>query len=298
MADRFLHFIVNPYAGADAGRYAILKIREIVKRGAGDMNILRKGEDATIVAEQALRRGATDIIAVGGDGTVSGVASALVDENVNLGIIPTGTANMFARELDIPILVIESLDLIMGEHDIRYVDLMDINGRKFIHQIILGASSEALSRVTPQEKRLLRRSVYVLMGLHMFHYFKPMKIHAMIDDVNVNGWASQILIANSGILGIRSLRLGPSIRVDDGIVNIIFMCGKSKAQFILAGLHLISGLHGMSNLLDFHTANRSIRIETEPTTIIRADGEFIDTTPLDLTVLPASVRIIVPRNIQ
>lgn len=293
MLGRFPFFIVNPRAGVGTGHYAMRKIEEIVRGGIGEMKVLRRGEDIAVAVEQALYQGATDVIAVGGDGTVGGVAGMLAGEEARLGIVPAGTANMFARELGLPLIIVDSLDLIMGRHDLRRIDVMDVNGRRFIHQVVLGASSEALSRITAVEKRLLRRSVYPLMGLRMFRDFQPMRVHAQIDGRETKGWSSQILIANAGILGLHPLRLGPDIRVDDGAVDVILMRGRSRTSFILAGLHLLGGRYD-GDLLDSYKARRSVRIGTDPRTMIKADGEFIGYTPLELEVLPAAVKVIVP----
>ena len=100
-------------------------------------------------------------------------------------------------------------------------------------------------------------------------------------------------MANAGILGIHPLRLGPDIRVDDGAVDVVFMRGQSRTSFILAGLHLLGGRYD-GDLLDSYKARSSVLIETEPRTMIKADGEFIGYTPLELEVLPAAVKVIVP----
>ena len=293
MLDRFPYFIVNPRAGVGTGLYARRKVEEIVKGGVGEMKVLRRGEDIEVAVEQALYQRATDIIAVGGDGTVGGAAGMLAGKEAKLGIVPAGTANMFARELGLPLGIGESLDLIMGKHDTRRIDVMDVNGRRFIHQVVLGASSEALSKVTAAEKRLLRRSVYALMGLRMFRDFQPMRVRARIDGHDARGWSSQVLIANAGILGVHPLRLGPDIKVDDGAVDVVFMRGRSRTSFIIAGLYLLGGRYDEA-LLDSYKARGSVFIETEPRTMIKADGEFIGYTPLELTVLPAAVKVIVP----
>ncbi len=297
MLGRFLYFIVNPHAGVGTGRYALSKVEEIVRRGEGEVAVLQHGEDVAIAVEQALYQGATDIIAVGGDGTVGGVAGTLAGTDVHMGIVPAGTANMFARELGIPISISGSLDLIMGERGIRQVDAMEVNGRRFIHQVLLGVGSEALSRVTSREKRILRRSVYALMGLRAFRDFRPVWVNAIIDGEEVSGWVSQVLIANAGILGIHPFRLGPDIRVDDGRADVIFMGGRSRTSLILAGLYLLGGSYDEAHRMRCFPVRRSAHIETEPKTIIRADGEFIGMTPLDLTVLPGAVKAIVPSTV-
>jgi len=102
------------------------------------------------------------------------------------------------------------------------------------------------------------------------------------------------MIANAGILGIHPFRLGSDIRVDDGKVEAIFMEGRSRFSFMAAGFDLLTGNYCSSRGLRYRSSRRSIILETEPPTIIKADGEFVGRTPLVLTVIPRAVRIIAP----
>jgi len=69
------------------------------------------------------------VVAVGGDGTVSAAAHALVGGEIPLGIVPAGTGNLVARELGIPLDVGAAVSLIAGPHRLRKVDAMAIAGR-------------------------------------------------------------------------------------------------------------------------------------------------------------------------
>lgn len=294
MNDRFPIFIVNLQAGMGAGHHAMRQVEEFVDRMGGEVLALRRGDDLATAVEQAICRGATDIIAVGGDGTVGGVAGAVAGKDVPMGIVPAGTANMFARELGIPLSISASLELIRCRHSIRCIDAMDMNGRRFIHQVVIGVGSEALSSITPMQKLLLGRSVYPLKGLSIFLNFRLMKVTALIDDREVHADASQIIIANSGILGARLFRLGTDIRVDDGKLDVVLMKSRDRTEFMIAGLDLLAGNYDQCSWLDFFPARRAVRVWTDPPTIIRADGESFGTTPMSLTVLPGAVNIIVP----
>lgn len=293
---RFLFFIVNPRAGVGKGSIVRRRVHELVRgrRADAEMRTLHRGEDISAAVEQGVYQGATDIIAVGGDGTVGGVAGALAGTGVTMGIVPAGTANMLARELQVPLSASSALRLIMGPHALRHIDVMEMGGRRFVYQIVLGPSSEALSRITPSEKRLLGRTAYALLGLRMFKDFHPLEVKGTIDGKAVSGRVSQVTIANAGILGARPFRVGQNVHVDDGRIEVILMKGQSRISFVAAGLDMLSGKYRSSKGLRYLHARESVHLESVPTTIIKADGEFFGRTPLDLKVLPRAVKVIVP----
>jgi diacylglycerol kinase family enzyme len=97
------HFIVNPNAGSkNKAKYT--KLIELIK--SNDAHIIWETTEpleAVDFAKKALDKGATRIIAVGGDGTINEVASVLVGKSTPLGIIPVGSGNGLARHLNIPL---------------------------------------------------------------------------------------------------------------------------------------------------------------------------------------------------
>jgi diacylglycerol kinase family enzyme len=113
--------------------------------------ILSKGADITAVAKQLIQSGRRTLVAAGGDGTVSGVAAAVVGTEATLGVLPLGTLNHFAKDLKLP------LDLEGAVHNlktgtVRMVDVAEVNGRTFVNNSGLGLYP---SMVTQRER--LRR---------------------------------------------------------------------------------------------------------------------------------------------
>lgn len=293
---RFLFYVINPHSGVGTGRYARTRIKDLVREGREEAEIrsLHHHDDIREIVRDGIAKGATDIIAVGGDGTVSGVAGAVARKNVNMGIVPVGTANMLARELGIPLTVAGSLRVIHGRHSIRHIDAMEIGEERYVYQIVLGPSSEALSRLTPVGKKLFGRYAYVLAGMRMLADFHPLWTYGMIDGKEVRMWASQIMIANAGILGAKPFRVGPDVRADDGKVEVVIMKGRTRTSFVTAGIDLVTGNYYSKNGLRYFSARDHIRLKCEPRTLVKADGEFIGPTPVEIRILPRAVNIIVP----
>jgi diacylglycerol kinase family enzyme len=95
------------------------------------------GNDPAEAARAAVDEGANLVIAAGGDGTVSSVASAVVDSQARLGVLPTGTLNHFAKDLRIP-LQLEAAADVLAAGKVRNIDVGEVNGRIFINNSSLG----------------------------------------------------------------------------------------------------------------------------------------------------------------
>ena len=143
----------------------------------------RKGRSLKSAVEDALKSGATTIVAAGGDGTICGVAQHIADRNVVLGILPLGTFNYFARSLDLP----EDIDgaaAVIAQGNAAGVRLARINDRVFLNNASIGAYAAILET---------REGVYKRWGRSRFAaYWSVLKTLAtfrapLAIDVDVDG---------------------------------------------------------------------------------------------------------------
>src|SRR5699024_1700598 len=134
-------FIVNPQAGGGRSRKLIDVIDERMNKSghAYDIKPTKKPYDATEIASNNIDN-YTDIIAVGGDGTVNEIARALIERNKGLlGIIPSGTGNDLSLSLGIPRDTKKALDLILADdREITEIDVCSINGRPYLNISTIG----------------------------------------------------------------------------------------------------------------------------------------------------------------
>src|SRR5256885_1883425 len=119
--------LTNPAAGAKADKADELSA---VLRGAGVDSEVRQfpGNRLTAAAREATSQPIDALVAAGGDGTVSAVAAALAGSQMPLGILPTGTLNHFARDLQIPP-DLRAAAAVIAAQNTRQIDLADVNGR-------------------------------------------------------------------------------------------------------------------------------------------------------------------------
>src|SRR4029453_12799071 len=131
--------LLNPRAGTQDDA-AVERVTEGFRRaGACDPDIrIVQGPLVRRAASEALAGGSTIVVAGGGDGTLSSVASAIVESEAALGILPLGTLNHFAKDVGVPLDLDEAIRAVAGGRIVR-VDVGDVNGRWFINNASVGS---------------------------------------------------------------------------------------------------------------------------------------------------------------
>lgn len=225
-------FIVNPSKPqAEARRLHIQRFCE-----AKGLNRIRfydtqLDKDGRVCALEALEDGADVVIAVGGDGTVRTVASALAGTEHAMGIVPIGTGNLFARNMGIPLDDIEAALTIAVSHGSRRVDLGRVNllddpnedhGHAFLIIAGIGFDAVMIDDTDPNLKRNFSWLAYFLSGAkHLFapKYRADVRIEAADHTVHTDrGLELRTFMAgNCGEIPVFSLM--PDASFNDGLLD-------------------------------------------------------------------------------
>jgi YegS/Rv2252/BmrU family lipid kinase len=171
--------IVNTRSRHGARRFQLA--RNALARKGLQLEAARLVSDPATLAQalaEAVGQGSTFVILGGGDGTVSAGASALAYSDAKLGILPLGTANDFARTLDIP-LDLDGAAEVLRDGRVDTVDLGMVNDRYFASGVSIGLPA-AVGRAAPSDvKRRLGRAGYLHVACRQFLRYKPFR--CMID---------------------------------------------------------------------------------------------------------------------
>nr|WP_246318653.1 diacylglycerol kinase family protein [Leifsonia psychrotolerans] len=184
------------------------------------------GQQAT---RRAVRQGVAMVIVAGGDGTVRAVAEALRDSEIPLAIVPSGTGNLLARNLQLPLSSIdESTAIAFGGED-RAIDLGvvsvtgangDTDDHVFLVMAGLGVDAEMIAATNPDLKKQVGWLAYIDAGMRVFPKAVPFRIrYSLAGRPDRSAHISTILIANCGLLP-GNLQFLPKAQVDDGILDI------------------------------------------------------------------------------
>lgn len=298
-----IFIVINPKAGsyvADAVRNTLERyFPRNLPEGEPFCEIHETGHDEKLVevVRDACGRGFAMIVAAGGDGTVSGVADGVVGSDVPLGILPLGTANVLARELGIPVDLDRACALLAGKHSIARIDAMQAGDHSYFTQVGVGIDSIMIRDTPTEKKKRFGRLAYIWSALRCLFGFQPRRFRLTVDGQESHPRASQVLVANSGILGQPPLRWGPDIRPDDGQLDVCVVRARTLLDYAVLFWHVITGQHRRDRRVRYLPARNAITIATHKEPLpVQADGEIIGETPVTVQLAAKVVQVIVPVN--
>lgn len=154
-----------------------------------------KPEKLLHAVRRAVELGAKRIVVGSGDGTLASVAGLLAHSDIELGILPFGTSNNFARTLGIP-RTLEGAVGVIAKGNIRRIPLGKVNERYFLNVCSLGLSGALAHYVPHALKYYIGRLAYALTGIWLLFTYKPKKFHIFIDGKEETLVAHEIVVAN------------------------------------------------------------------------------------------------------
>jgi len=240
----------------------------------------------------ALTAGVRLIIVGGGDGTLSAVVDELAYRDAVLGILPLGTANSFARTLDIPLEIDRAVEVIAGG-ETAGVDLGRIGDDYFANTAALGlAATLARSRLTGL-KHYFGAASYPLAGVVKFLGHRSFRCTLSHHGRRTSYDALDVLIANGRYQG--GALVAPDASVASRALVVRIVKGPAKRNLIWAWALRAAGRAPGARLVEtVHAA--SVTIETEPPLPVSIDGEAVARTPVRASVAPDALKVRVPRG--
>ncbi|TDW30341.1 diacylglycerol/lipid kinase family protein [Cryobacterium psychrophilum] len=190
---------------------------------------------------RALASGATLVLAAGGDGTVRAVAEALRDSGVRLAIVPVGTGNLLARNIQLPIGSLDSATAVafggvdraidVGVASIKRAD-EETSEHVFLVMAGLGIDAEMIVNTRADLKKQVGWLAYVDAVMRAIPQSKPFRIrYSLGGRTDRPAQVSGILVANCGMLP-GNIQFLPDARLDDGILDIAVLQPKGMLGWL------------------------------------------------------------------
>lgn len=294
---RFACLIFNPIAGQSDPEQDLAQIRAYLEPEIElDIRQTTPELDATRLAKEAVARGASAIVASGGDGTLSAVAGALVGTNIPLGIISRGTANAFASALNLPDTIEAACQTIL-QGETRVVDAALCNGLPMVLLAGIGFEADTVEQADREAKKRLGLLAYILAGLRQLGQMEKFEAEIETEDKIIKVEAAAVTIANAAP-PTSILAQGPAgLIVDDGLLDVTIVAPVNVAGAIAASYHLLqTALSGDATERDDigYLRARRVQVRTNPPQKVALDGEIIGTTPVEVECVPGGLTIFVP----
>lgn len=250
---------------------------------------LKPGSSLTKLISGIKARKPSLVIVGGGDGTISDVVDHFVGSSIELGIIPLGTTNNFARSLGIPLTIDGAVQAITTT-SARAVDLGTIGNEYFANVAGVGLSALIADTVDDKTKKRFGRLAYAMTGLQQLWGHKAFGVTIEDKDKELRLYfeTHQVIIANGRYHAGK--QIAEDARLDNGRLIIFALGSRSKISFAYHTLDYYLGRRKQVAHESFVIGN-NITISTTHPQLVELDGEVKGSTPLAISVTTAAVMV-------
>lgn len=259
------------------------------------IEFVQAGMDVEAMAREAVRNGADAVVAGGGDGTQRAVAAALAHTDASMGILPVGTWNHFARDLNIPLDVQAAAEILMTGQPTR-VDLGEVNSRVFINNSIIGLyPNYRFIRAREERHGRWHWLAYLRSVLAVVKRLPFYRLHFQLDGREFVRHTPFVLIANNEH-EMEGYRLGTRSTLTEGQLYVYIMRPTGRWGLLRMVLNLVLGRFSKKRDFEIHRT-RELTIRGRQKRLgVSLDGEIVIlNTPLHYRSLPGALRVIVPQ---
>ena len=288
-----IRLIVNPTSGRGRGSTVAKQASQLLDRQGATHKVMysRSPDDPARLARESMRDGAAAVVAVGGDGLVSQVASELVKTDTPLGIIPAGRGNDFARGLGIPLDVASACTTIAQGHQQR-IDVGQANGHYFFSIAVMGFAAE-INRKANTFTKLRLNALYSLLTVATIFTDEPQPFTVTYEGRTRRCYSWMIAVGNTWS-SARGMALVPAARPDDGQLDACIINGMGKFELLLSVFpKVFCGRHLYNTGVDT-IRGREMTIESDRPCDLYADGERIGPLPVTLKSISHALNVFVP----
>lgn len=279
---RKIIYLVNPKSGTQKKELIVKLIEKETKVVDIPYEILHTNAEGNyeFVKDKIEAENITDIVMIGGDGTVNQVTNALKSCDVNFGIIPVGSGNGLARAAQIPMETKAALALIFTGNA-KYIDAFKVNNHYSCMLSGVGFDAQVAHDFSTKASRGLL--TYTQQSIIQFFKAHPYQFEIIIDNFSFFTDAYFISIANSNQFG-NNFTIAPKAKLSDGLLDIVIVQKMSKAKLPFAVLQQMRGNNKLQDLVEeithknvlyFQTPN--IKIKNLKHAPLHIDGEPYDT---------------------
>lgn len=285
-------FIYNPYSGENAIVDQIDKVIMVHQKYGYTVIPFRiqLGHDIS-EAFTDTDEGYKYVLIAGGDGTVDNVVNFMKKEVIDLpvGILPTGTANDFAKFIGIPLNIEKACEQILHS-DMRLVDLGKINDKYFINVASTGLFTDVSQKTDINMKNTIGKLAYYVKGLEQLPNFRKLGIHVKSDIHSFHGNMYLMLVFNGQTAG--NFKLAYKAEVEDGLLDVIIIKACMIKDMINLFIKVLRGEHleDTPGIIYFKTDKLEIHCDENIVTDI--DGERGPDFPLSIECVRGGLKVL------
>lgn len=287
---RQILFVINPISGGKSKTSFKKQVLDVLDMQKFDPTFQETSyaNHAYEIGLRAVKEKYDAVIAVGGDGTINELGSALAESGIPLGIVPEGSGNGLALYLGIPLNETAAIRRI-NRFEFVEVDCGTINDRKFFN--IAGLGFDASVSENFANENIRGPLGYLKSAINVLSKYKPSDYKLWIDGKEYERKAFMISVANSPQYG-NNAYIAPQASVNDGILDVCIV--HQFPLYILPKMlfHLFNKSADQSDYVEI-IPGKNVRIEAVKNSIVHIDGEPVDLGDcLDIGIIPKALKVI------
>ena len=283
--------IINPFSGNSKKEHVPQLIEEVIDHTKFDVEIafVSREQRVSDLAAQAVKKGYYGVIAVGGDGTVNGAATAVKDSDVALAIVPCGSGNGLARHLEIPMNMRKAIEAINRDH-VEVCDYCTVGNETFVCTCGMGFDAEIADRYPQGNKR--GPINYVKTAFEVYAHYKPIHCTIEIGDQKIDEDVFVITCANASQYGNNAF-IAPHASLQDGLLDITVIRPFSPLESPIVGGSLFTKTVDKNRHVDIYRA-KQVKMHSSEPNVFHIDGEPMDViTDMIVTCHPGGIKFFV-----
>jgi len=284
--------IVNPEAGSRSTMKALPEIERLLRDRQADFEFhftRERGHATELVRE--IGSAFDVIVSVGGDGTINEIVNGMPEIDKPLGILPIGTGNDFARSCSLKMGDLENAVDVLLAHDIKKIDLGEVNGRRFVNVMGMGFEGRAndIGKMLPFLHGAPKYLI-AIGGTYLTYRRMPLKIK--FNDMDIDEKVFLMSIGNGWNVG-GGLQLTPKARLDDGLFDVCYVQYISRWRILKIFGKLYDGTADeVAEMEGYQT--KEITVKSERPIPAHIDGESFEPAQKEfkIRIIPQAVQII------
>jgi len=301
---RRAYMVYNPVAGRFPSGLLTERAAELLRNHGWQIHLKKSLYNGYIseLARQAVEEEMDVFLVVGGDGSVNQAISGLMDTPTALGVLPAGTANVWAQELGLPGLswtrwmALEESAHRLAEAPIRNVDIGMCNQHPFLLWAGVGLDAFVVHHVEPRKRweKMFASWQYGASLIWNASFWRGMNLRVEVEGNLISGHFLLGVVSNIHLYAGGLAQLSPNARLDDGYFDLWLFKGETIADTIQRALAMFSGRHLQSDQF-INIPFQSIHIESDSPMFLQIDGEPFDAEDgVNIRVRPKALRVLVP----
>jgi diacylglycerol kinase (ATP) len=308
MTKRCAWLLYNPAAGRFPAGPLLERALRVLAAAGWDAQIVEgeKNKGLTDVAKEAVAQRCDAVFVVGGDGSVGQVASALAGSETALGVLPAGTANVWAQELGLPrldwihLFALEQAAESLASGDVRLVDVGECNGQAFLLWAGVGLDAHVVSSIEPRERweKAFATVHYATLALWNTIGWEGMDLKVRTEKDEFEGRYLVAVASNIPAYAGGLVDLAPGAKVDDGLLDFWFIESGRLRDVLVRVAQIFMGRHVEAEGVYNFQASEAV-FELENGLPMQCDGEpkVLD-SPLEFSVRRKALKVLVPSDVD